>query len=154
MDLRQSWDEYYLDIAEQASSRSTCTNRKVGAVVVSNRNSIVSTGYNGGPSGYPHCSEGACPRSNSGATTGIGYEECIAIHAEANALLRAAPQDREGATLYCTLAPCFGCAKLIANSGISLVVVRNVYDGYRNVADFLLDCGVRFKYNVDMSIKF
>ena len=106
---RASWDEYFLELARATSTRATCSRRKHGAVIVHNRR-IVSTGYNGGPSGYPHCAEGACPRAGSVAPQGHDYESCIAIHAEANALLFSSPEERDGAALYCTGAPCFGCA--------------------------------------------
>ena len=144
-DRRQTWDEYFLSLAAGASSRSTCVRRKVGAVIVRDRH-IVSTGYNGGPSGYPHCDEGGCPRATSDVAMGADYGSCIAIHAEANALLFCGPQDRENATIYCTDLPCFGCAKLIANSGLSEVVAaRGLYDGWEDVRAFLLDAGVRVR---------
>lgn len=142
---RQSWDEYFLDLARAASTRATCSRRKHGAVVVRDRR-IVSTGYNGAPSGHAHCDEGACPRAESDAPQGHAYESCIAIHAEANALLFSSPPERMGATLYCTGAPCFGCAKLIANSGIAEVVASSGrYEGWGEVRDFLRDCDVRVR---------
>lgn len=142
---RQSWDEYFLDLARAASTRATCSRRKHGAVIVSGRR-IVATGYNGGPSGYPHCFDGGCPRAESEAPQGHDYESCIAVHAEANALLFCGPTEREGGTLYCTGAPCFGCAKLISNSGIGEVVAAGGrYDGWEDVRDFLLTAGVRVR---------
>ncbi|HEX2028803.1 MAG TPA: dCMP deaminase family protein [Nitriliruptorales bacterium] len=142
---RQSWDRYFLDLAQAASTRATCARRKHGAVIVRDRR-IVATGYNGAPSGYPHCDDGACPRASSDAPQGHGYESCIAIHAEANALLFASPEERAGATLYGTGAPCFGCAKLVANSGIGEVVAAGGrYDGWEQVRAFLLDCRVRVR---------
>jgi dCMP deaminase len=142
---RQSWDDYFLDLARATSTRATCSRRKHGAVVVRDRR-IVSTGYNGAPSGYPHCEDGACPRADSDAPQGQDYESCIAIHAEANALLFSSPEERQGATLYCTGAPCFGCAKLVANSGIAEVVASGGrYDGWDAVRDFLRGCGVRVR---------
>ena len=142
---RRSWDGYFLDLAASAATRATCSRRKHGAIVVRGRR-IVSTGYNGSPSGYPHCSEGACPRAASDAPQGHEYELCIAIHAEANALLFASPDERDGATLYTTGAPCFGCAKLIANSGISEVVASGGrYEGWDEVQRFLRACGVRVR---------
>jgi dCMP deaminase len=142
---RQSWDDYFLTLAAATSTRATCSRRKHGAVIVQDRR-IVSTGYNGGPSGYPHCDEGACPRATSEAQQGHDYELCIAIHAEANALLYSSPEERDGATLYCTGAPCFGCAKLISNSGISEVVASGGrYEGWDRVRDFLRTAGVRVR---------
>jgi dCMP deaminase len=142
---RASWDEYFLELARTTSSRATCSRRKHGAVIVRDRR-IVSTGYNGGPSGFPHCDEGACPRADSSAPQGHDYESCIAIHAEANALLFSSPEERDGASLYCTGAPCFGCAKLIANSGVSEVVAAGGrYDGWDHVRDFLRQANVRVR---------
>ncbi len=142
---RQSWDEYFRDLARTASTRATCSRRKHGAVIVQKRR-IVSTGYNGGPSGVTHCIDGGCPRAQSTAPQGHDYESCIAIHAEANALLFSGPDDRDGASLYCTGAPCFGCAKLIANSGVAEVVASGGrYDGWDRVRDFLLESGIRVR---------
>jgi dCMP deaminase len=144
-DGRASWDEYFLQLARTTATRATCARRKHGAVIVKDRR-IVSTGYNGGPSGYPHCEDGACPRAGSDAPQGHAYERCIAIHAEANALLFSSPEQRDGAGLYCTGAPCFGCAKLLANSGVAEVVADGGrYEGWDEVRDFLRACGVRVR---------
>lgn len=157
-DGRESWDSYFLNMAAQAASRSTCVRRKVGAVIAQN-NRVRSTGYNGGPSGYGHCSDGACPRGRQQASPDYvagesgfvlsregltpEYEDCIAIHAEANALLQCEMLHREGATIYCTDFPCFSCAKLVSNSGIArLVYAGGTYEGWRTVMDFLRDCHV------------
>lgn len=142
---RASWDDYFLEVARATASRATCSRRKHGAVITKDRR-IVSTGYNGGPSGYPHCDEGACPRARSDAPQGHDYERCIAIHAEANALLFSSPEQRDGAALYCTGAPCFGCAKLIANSGVTEVVsAGGRYEGWEETRDFLRRTGVRVR---------
>lgn len=142
---RVSWDEYFLELARTTASRATCSRRKHGAVIVKGRR-IVATGYNGGPSGYPHCDEGACPRAMSDAAQGSDYERCIAIHAEANALLFSSPEERDGASLFCTGAPCFGCAKLIANSGVAEVVASGGrYEGWDQTRDFLRRSGVRVR---------
>lgn len=142
---RQSWDDYFLSLARAASSRATCTRRKHGAVIVKDRR-IVATGYNGAPSGHPHCIDGACPEASSEAARGHDYGSCIAIHAEANALLFSGPDERRGSVLYCTGAPCFGCAKLIANSGVGEVVAASGrYDGWDQVREFLLTSEVRVR---------
>lgn len=142
---RVSWDEYFLELARTTSTRATCSRRRHGAVIVKGRR-IVATGYNGGPSGTLHCDEGGCPRAASTAPQGQDYERCIAIHAEANALLFSSPEERDGAALYCTGAPCFGCAKLIANSGVKEVVAAGGrYDGWDEVRDFMRQAGVRVR---------
>jgi len=142
---RQSWDEYFLGLAAAAATRSNCARRRVGAVITRNRR-IQSTGYNGPPSGYGHCDAGACPRAGTDAAMCEPYDNCVAIHAEANALLFATPEEREGATLYCTAAPCFACAKLVANSGIAeIVAAGGRYDGWESTRRFLQDCNVRVR---------
>jgi len=147
IDLRGTtdWDRYFLNIATETARRSNCVRRRHGAVIV-HRRRICSTGYNGPPSGHAHCDAGACPRARSEAVSGWGHDNCIAIHAEANAILYSSPQERDGATIYITGVPCFGCAKLIANSGISEVVSEgDLYEGWDSVRNFLLDCNVRVR---------
>lgn len=122
---RPDWDAYFLGIATAVAARGECTRRQVGAVLVKDRR-IRSTGYNGAPSGAPSCLMGACPRATSGVASGSSYDtgpgSCIAIHAEANALLFASKDDCQGATLYITTAPCAGCERLIMGAGIKQVV--------------------------------
>lgn len=144
---RQSWDDYFLGLAAAAATRSNCVRRQVGAVVVHRRH-VRATGYNGPPSGYGHCDTGACPRAASDAAPGADpdYSNCVALHAEANALLFCRPDDRDGATLYATAAPCFACAKLIANSGVAEVVAAGGrYEGWEATRRFLQDCGLRVR---------
>jgi dCMP deaminase len=139
------WDRYFLDIARQTATRSNCVRRRHGAVIVDRRR-IRSTGYNGPPSGHAHCDQGACPRATSKASSGWGHDNCIAIHAEANAILYSSPEERDGASIYITGVPCFTCAKLIANSGICEVVAEGeTYPDWDQVRDFLLDCNVRVR---------
>lgn len=138
---RADWDTYFLDLAKQAATRSSCLLDQHGAVIVSRRH-IRSTGYNGTPSGYANCDEGACPRGKSGDRT----RPCIGLHAEANALLFAGPEEREGATIYITAPPCMECAKLIANSGVrEVVALAAPAPETDKVRKFLLDCKVRFR---------
>lgn len=116
---RPDWDSYFLGIADAVSARSDCERSKVGAVVVKDRR-IRSTGFNGAPAGKPGCA--TCPRRTSGVVPGSDYSNCVAIHAEGNALLYCDREDLIGATLYITRAPCYGCQKLIAAAGITRVV--------------------------------
>jgi dCMP deaminase len=142
---RADWDHYFLNIARETATRSNCVRRKHGAVIVKNRR-IRSTGYNGPPSGHAHCDEGACPRAREKSASGWGHDNCIAIHAEANAILYSSPAEREGASIFITGVPCFTCAKLIANSGITEVVsTGEPYDDWDRVRDFLIDCNVRVR---------
>lgn len=121
---RPNWDEYFLGIAEAVAARSDCERSKVGAVIVNDRR-IRATGYNGAPSGLPGC--GTCPRRMAGATPGVsdydtGPTKCVAVHAEANALLFCDRGDLAGASLYVTRKPCYACDKLVAAAGITHVV--------------------------------
>ncbi len=139
------WDRYFLNIARETATRSNCVRRQHGSVVVKRRR-ICSTGYNGAPSGHPHCDEGACPRALSETPSGWGHDNCVAIHAEANAILYSSPEERDGASIYITGVPCFGCAKLIANSGIAEVVAEGeTYADWERVRSFLLNCNVRVR---------
>lgn len=120
---RPSWDQYFSGIAVAVSARADCERRRVGAVVVKDRR-IRATGYNGAPAGEPGCS--TCPRRTSGLPPGSSYDTgagvCVAIHAEANALLYCDRGDLYGATLYITTDPCDGCLKLIRATGVTRVV--------------------------------
>src|SRR5436309_12196663 len=120
MGLRVGWNEYFMNIAQQAATRSTCDRKHVGAVIVRNK-TILSTGYNGSIRGMPHCDD-------------VGHEmeggHCVAtVHAEANALVQAASNgvNIDGAELYTTASPCWSCFKLIANAGITTIYYGEFY---------------------------
>ncbi|HNT71495.1 MAG: cytidine/deoxycytidylate deaminase family protein [Methanothrix sp.] len=123
---RPSLDEYFMEIARVVASRSTCLRHQVGAVLVREKR-ILSTGYNGAPTGLPHCLEAGCRREN--VESGFRHELCRAVHAEQNAIIQAAIHgvSTSGATLYCTHQPCILCAKIIINSQIKRVVYGNPY---------------------------
>jgi dCMP deaminase len=116
--------EYYMTIAFAVRRRANCKGYKVGAaLVVANR--IVSTGYNGVPEGMPNCLDGGCDRcSNAGRyASGEGYDVCICVHAEENALLTAARFgiSVERGTMYTTVRPCFTCMKSLHQAGVTAV---------------------------------
>ena len=120
------WDSYYMGIAFAVREKANCTGNRVGAVIVKD-NRVISTGYNGVPQGMTNCLDGGCLRcQNPGGQfkSGTGYDLCICVHAEQNALLSAARFGIgvEGATLYTTMQPCFGCAKEILQARIARVV--------------------------------
>ena len=134
---RVSKNNYYLDIAETVSERSTCLRRRFGAIIVKN-DVIVSTGYNGAPRGRKNCNElGSCYRDRLGIPKGERYELCRSVHAEANAIISASREQMLGATLYmcCTdpktgeviggMNSCMMCKRQIINAGIDKVVIRN-----------------------------
>lgn len=126
--MRPSWDEYFVGIARQVATRSTCLRRQVGAVIVRDRR-ILTTGYNGPPKGIAHCDVVGCLREQLGIPSGQRLDICRALHAEQNAIIQAALHgvSTEGATIYVTHQPCFTCAKMIINAGIVRVVCA---DGY------------------------
>ena len=125
--------EYYLNIAETVSKRSTCLRRNYGAVIVNN-DQIISTGYNGSHRGNENCNElGHCERQKLNIPSGERYELCESIHAEQNAIISAARKDMIGSTLYLagfdhetskpiTSLPCKLCRRMIINAGIEKVV--------------------------------
>ncbi len=129
---RPGWDEYFINIAKAVATRATCLRRKYGAVITKD-NIIVSTGYNGAPAGMKDCLEvGKCTRKELQIPHGERYELCHSVHAEANAVIRAAVHELEGATIYisgednsageCHSEPCMMCKRIILNARIARVV--------------------------------
>lgn len=119
---RPTWDEYFMQMAQVVAGRSTCLRRQVGAVIVKDKQ-ILSTGYNGSPSGLTHCVQTGCLRQKLGIPSGERTEICRAVHAEQNALVQAAKHgvSISGSDIYTTLQPCVLCTKLIINAGIKRV---------------------------------
>ena len=131
---RPSWDDYFMQITHQVARRSTCPRAAVGAVIVRDRR-ILTTGYNGSPSGLPHCTEVGCLMVN---------DHCVrTLHAEQNAIIQGALHgvDVSGSSIYVTHQPCLVCAKMIINAGIERVVYAGHYAD--DIArGFLEDAGV------------
>ncbi|MDA8123099.1 MAG: dCMP deaminase family protein [Deltaproteobacteria bacterium] len=126
--VRPDWDTYFMDMAKLASRRSSCLRRAVGAVLVKDRR-VLSTGYNGVPSGVTHCEATGCLRERLNVPSGERHELCRGLHAEQNAIIQAAFHGvsiRE-AVLYCTTLPCIICAKMLINAGVRRIVYL---DGY------------------------
>jgi dCMP deaminase len=113
--MRYSRENMFMDMARAASKRSTCSRLNVGALVVQNHN-VISFGYNGAPSGAPHCAGNDCP----GMTPGM----CPALHAEHNALMKAQMLVEGEVELYTTHSPCGDCTLLIRNHGL---LVRRIF---------------------------
>lgn len=138
------WDHYYMSIARTVATRANCTGSRVGAVLVAD-NRIIATGFNGTPAGFPNCLDGGCVRCRDRALYKAGrinemadkslakgpkqLDICICVHAEANALLSAARAGTrtDGAALYATHKPCFGCLKEGIQAGVERVVYLNDY---------------------------
>lgn len=129
--MRPNKTTYYLDIAAGVAKRSTCLRRQYGAVIVRD-DEIVATGYNGSPRGAVNCCDtGTCWRREHNIPQGERYEQCQAVHAEANAIISAARSDMIGATLYLAgwedgqridAKPCTICDKMIQQAGIEAVI--------------------------------
>jgi len=128
MGKRPSWHQYFMRMAILAAERSTCLRRKVGAVIVRD-NQILSTGYNGAPKNVPHCKETGCLRAKLNVPSGERHELCRGVHAEQNAIIQAAVNGTSisGAMLYCTTQPCIICSKMLINSEIKTIYVKETY---------------------------
>lgn len=137
-------DHQYMDLCYSiASTFSTCGKRQYGAILVDESGHVVGIGYNGGPSGFEHCKDGGCPRLQLNSPNGSSYDNCIAVHAEANALLHSDYSSRP-TKIYVNGPPCFSCAKLIANSTVRDVyfVSDSAYATWDSVVQFLNKAGV------------
>lgn len=137
---RPDLDEYFMEIARVVAKRSTCLRNHVGALFVKNKR-ILSTGYNGAPSGLDHCDQIGCARE--GVASGTRHELCRAVHAEQNAIIQAALHgvSIEGSTLYCTHQPCILCAKMMINASVSRVVYQESYPD-ETALGFLEEAGI------------
>lgn len=144
-DRRPGWDEYFLKMTRIVAERSTCLRRQVGAVLVRDKR-ILATGYNGAPSGLPHCGEVGCLREKMKIPSGERHELCRALHAEMNALLQCAVHgiSTEGSTLYCTNQPCSLCAKMLINAGVRRVVMLEGYPD-EMASEMLAQAGVQIE---------
>ena len=142
---RVSKHNYYLDIAQTVSERSTCIRKRYGAIIVKN-DVIIATGYNGAPRGRKNCSDiGNCTREKLGIPRGERYELCRSVHSEANAIISASRENILGSSLYmCCTDPktgeiipgtnsCMMCKKLIINSGIARVYIRDTKNEFRAI---------------------
>lgn len=135
---RVSWDRYFMNLAVEAATRSTCPRKAVGAVIVRDR-AILATGYNGSLRGLEHCTDIGCLMEN---------EHCVrTVHAEANAILQAARHGVgiDGADIYVTASPCWNCFKLIANSGIRRILYGEFYRDER-IHDFAEQAGIELAF--------
>jgi dCMP deaminase len=143
-------DRYYMGIAEAVESGANCYGSQVGAVLVVEKR-VISTGYNGTPSGFPNCRDGGCVRchdsllfkqgrqaemSDPQHQSGQALDRCICVHAEQNAFLTAARFGIrvDGATLYTTQSPCMGCLKEAVQAGVSRIVYQTWYPAKYNPA--------------------
>lgn len=142
---RRDKHNYYLDIAETVLERGTCLRRNYGSIIVKN-DEIISTGYTGAPRGRKNCIDlNICIREKLNVPRGTQYELCRSVHSEANAIISASRRDMIGATLYLVgrdaktkeyvkdANSCSMCKRMIINSGIISVVIRDSKDTYREI---------------------
>jgi dCMP deaminase len=166
---RLTWAEVRVGEARLIGQRSLCVRDQVGAIIVDATQRIIAEGYNGPPQGFPHNDQPCdqwCERAKMATIDRVfsiegqpvlsfgpdvlrsDYSDCPALHAEANALAVCDRRDREGGTIYVASDVCWGCAKLIANSGLAHVIVidrgRTHRDSQRSY-DFMRDCGLEVK---------
>lgn len=148
---RRDKDNYYLDLAEMVSQRSTCLRRHYGAVIVKN-DEVIATGYSGAPRGRKNCTDiGSCIRESLKIPRGERYELCRSVHAEANAIICASRQQMIGASMYLAgtevstgeyiknASSCSMCKRQIINAGIERIIVRDDKDNFRviNVSEWI-----------------
>jgi dCMP deaminase len=130
--------DYYLALAFAAARRANCRGRKVGAVLVKG-DRVIATGYNGTPAGLPNCLEGGCLRcaDRDQFVSGTGYDLCICVHAESNALLTAGRfgASTDATPVYTTDQPCFSCSKELIQAGVVKVVYARTWTPDDRVAD-------------------
>ena len=140
---RRDKHNYYLDIAETVLERGTCLRRNYGTIIVKN-DEIISTGYTGAPRGRKNCSDlNFCQREKLIIPRGTHYELCRSVHSEANAIISASRRDMLGSTLYLVgkdaitgelvenANSCTMCKRIIINSGIEKIVIRDTKNDYR-----------------------
>jgi dCMP deaminase len=143
---RPDWDEYFMEIVDLVSRRSSCIRRHVGAALIRDRR-VLATGYNGAPSGLKHCLDIGCLREQNKVPSGERHELCRGLHAEQNAIIQAALHgvSVKGSTLYCTNHPCIICAKMIINAGIVQIIIR---DGYKDklAEEILEEAGIKVSH--------
>lgn len=146
--MKKKFIDYFMSIAELTSKLSYATRLKVGAVIVKD-NQVIGTGYNGMPTGWDNCCEYEIPEEIDPDSRTVTPSQLATrpevLHAESNAILKVArsTESSNGATLFCTHAPCIECAKLIYQAGITTVYYK---EHYRN------DAGIRFLQQGDVSV--
>jgi len=125
-DRQCEFNKIFMEVAEKMAKMSTCLRRQTGAVLVKD-NRIISTGYNGAPSKYPHCKE--CLRIKKNIESGKSLELCIAVHAEINAILMCAKNgiSTKDTILYCIVSPCNLCLGQLINAGVKAIVFKEIY---------------------------
>ncbi|MBW2997437.1 AAA family ATPase [Candidatus Woesearchaeota archaeon] len=144
--VRPTWDEYFMGIVDAVSKRATCDRGRTAVVIVKNKR-MLATGYVGSPMGLPHCDNVGHKMKKIIHEDGRISQHCVRTnHAEINAVALAARNgvSIDGATLYCKLAPCYTCAKMIINAGIRRIVCQKRYHGDTESWAMFKQAGVKF----------
>lgn len=131
--MRPTIEQYFINMAHLVATRSTCSRRAVGCVLIDKDNHVISTGYNGVPKGAIHCTSQKCDGAKF--ESGVELDQCRALHAECNAIAHCSnPKNIHAA--YVTTSPCMSCMKLLVATGCRLVMASDLYDieaiGYFN----------------------
>jgi len=149
---RPSWDDYFLELANAASSRATCDRGKSGCVIVRGKQ-VLATGYVGSPAGLPHCDDVGHLMKKVIQENGEISEHCLrTVHAEQNAICQAAKRgiSIEGAAVYTRMTPCRTCAMLLINCGIEKVVCERKYQLAEESEQLLAEAGIELVYKYDV----
>ena len=148
---RQTWDEYFIEILHATQERATCDRGRAAAVIVKD-NHVLCTGYVGSPSGAPHCIEDDHQFIESYEKNDddeiVLKKHCVrTVHAEQNAICQAAKFGIpiSGAKIYCTMFPCYTCAKMLINVGIKEVIAEYAYQSGDLSRESFQEAGVKFR---------
>lgn len=145
---RPTWDEYFMEVLESVSKRSTCDRGRVGCVIVKDRQILV-TGYAGAPAGLPHCDDVGHQFKKTIHEDGTVSEHCVrTVHGEQNAICQAAKRGVaiEGATVYVRMTPCRTCAMLLINCGVTRIYCERKYHAGAESEEMLKTAGIKLEY--------
>lgn len=145
---RPDWDRYFLDLLEPLSRRATCDRGYASAIIVSQHNTILTTGYVGSAPGDKHCDEAGHLLVTTIDEQGHQSQHCVrTLHAEENAILQAAKDGvaLRGTVLYCKMTPCVNCARRIVRVGIKRVVAQKKYHADEASRRLFKDAGVKLE---------
>jgi len=144
--IRPNWDEYFIKLMKEVGKRSTCDRGRTGCIIVRDKR-ILSTGYAGSPNGLPHCDDVGHEFHTVFDKDGNTSKHCIrTTHAEQNAIANAAKEGvaLKNSTLYCTMTPCYICAKIIINSGIKKVIAEKDYQKSERSKEIFKEANIDF----------
>jgi dCMP deaminase len=144
VDIRPTWDEYFLNLVDAVGKRSTCDRGFAATLIVKDKR-ILTTGYSGAPSKLPDCNEIGHELSEVINDDGTTSKHCIrTVHSEQNAIIQAAKYgiSIDGATVYTRYEPCYTCAKMIVNAGIKKVICQTMYHRAQRTREIFKSAGI------------